>query len=258
MTDQDIKTKAKELLATQNYGTDYWSIKRQELLNDILTKDISTFLTWNVMTETMYVHNSSYGVVEYNAVLMSSMRKYLKASPIGSPAPSNFNKESCPNHIHILYHLQAYESNTYGKVGNYNSFVEFGGGYGCMARAIKTINPNAHYTIFDFPEFNLIQKYFLEQNGITDVEFVSDFDDVPTETDMLIATWSLSESPMEVRQKFLKDIQVRNFLFAFQEKFESVDNNSFFTEMQRTFPANWKQIPIPHLPQVQKYLFGTN
>lgn len=44
--------------------------------------------------------------------------------------------------------------------------IEIGGGYGCMAKIFQEINQDVDYTIFDLPEINLLQYYYLKSNYI--------------------------------------------------------------------------------------------
>jgi len=255
-----MKAEAKRLLETTKYDGTYWSAKRQELLRDIINGDIAKFLSWNVMTETMYVVNSPYAFFENSMMSLTKYRNFLNASPVGGPSRSVCNPVSCDNHIHTAYHLSKFEQLTGKPIESMKSVMEFGGGYGCMASIVKRVNPGVKYYIYDFPEFSLIQKYFLEQNGITDVTFVNDITALEQdEFDLLIATWSLSESPMDVRMEFLSNVEPANFLLAYQANFEKVDNHTFFKAMTEEFPdVIWRGEHASHLPQVQMYLMGAH
>jgi hypothetical protein len=260
MNIDEMKAEAKRLLATTKYDSTYWSAKRQELLHNIINDDITKFLSWNVMTETMYVVNSPYAFYEHSFLAMSRYKTCLVASPVGGPSASACHPQSCDNHIHTAYHLLKFESLARMPIEANKSVIEFGGGYGCMANIVKHVSPGTKYYIYDFPEFSLIQKYYLEQNGIHDVVFVNDIEKIDkNDFDLLIATWSLSESPAEVREKFMRYVTPRNFLIAFQQKFEKVDNEVFFSDMVKLFPnVNWMSERASHLPQVQLYLIGAH
>jgi len=81
---------------------------------------------------------------------------------------------------------------------------------------------------------------------------------------MFIATWSLSESPVELRYKILSLIsEFKAFLFAFQGKFEEVDNVEFFNNWVKKQVGNdWFKSTIEHIPnefyQNNYYLIGSS
>jgi len=254
----ELREKATNIKNNTTYGNDFWSQKRQELLHEIQTNDINNFLRWPVMTETMYVANASYSAKELESVKDTQYNLQVKASPVGNPIPPTVNPESCSNLIHNLYHLCTFEKFSNKSIQSFNTVIEFGGGYGCVSKIIKENNKNCNYYIFDFPEFNLIQQYYHEQHGIYDVKYISNIDDLQSiKYDLLIATWSLSESPLSLRNDFLNKIDVSNFLLAYQESFEGTNNNDFFLSMVNEFEENkWTNAKITFLPPTQYYLLG--
>jgi hypothetical protein len=273
MNKQELIAEAKHMWDNTTYGTEFWSQRRKEVLYAIINFDIDSFLTWQVIQSTMYVTGSSYAPMEFYQIKDTPYGANLQVSKVGSPLAVPSNPGTCENTTHMLYHLYMYEQSTKIDTATYNSVIEFGGGYGCMAKLIKDRNPKAKYYIFDFPEFCLLQKYYLSQNGYDDVVFISDvdrlehtnadlrwllnFDDIGhTDTELLIATWSLSEAPIGVRQKFLAKVSAKNHLIAYQEKFFTINNTKFFTDMTRDKSKTWLRGDIPHLPPTQYYLFG--
>lgn len=256
MTKDDLIKAAKILFSKSIYGNDFWSQKRQELVHSILHDNIDNFLSWQVIKNTMYVTGSTYAPQEYTKIINTKFKNQLVVSKVGgpSPIPSDFN--SCENLTHMLYHLYSFESLTNTNIEDNKSVIEFGGGYGCMAKIIKERSPSTKYCIVDFPEFNLLQKYYLSQHNINDVTFISNLDNVNIDADLLIATWSLSEAPIEVRQKFLSKVHLKKFLLAYQVNFFDIDNDVFFNEFTKNYNKKWIKGKISHLPPTQYYLFG--
>lgn len=258
----NIKQSAQLLL--QNFknqdSVPYWENVRKKLLQYIIERDINTFLHWDIIQETMYVHRTGYAQTELfeiqNDVKFRNIPDTVQVSPVGSPI-------SWENHAHMIYHLKEYGNKTNNIDYSFNTILEFGGGFGNMAYIYKKLKPNVKYIIFDFPEFNLLQKWFLEQNGIFDVIFISSLEELQQykNIDLLIATWSLSEAPLDFRKNFLSSIECKNFLFAYQKHFDDsnafchIDNDSFFKEMIKLYPGNWIDYKIKHLFGEQYYLF---
>jgi len=157
----------------------------------------------------------------------------------------------------MLYHIQKFKDITGVSIESCGSVIEFGGGFGNMCKVINNQNKDISYTIFDFEEFSLLQKYYLEENSVYGVKFINNLDELcGKKFDTLIATWSLSESPSEIRELFLKNIEVSNFLIAYQSSFEGIDNNNFFKYLSNKIEnVKWYNVPIDHIPN-QNYLFG--
>jgi len=73
-----------------------------------------------------------------------------------------------------------------------------------------------------------------------------------------IATWSLSECQMPLRDRILSIVENFDFfLIAFQNSFCKVDNNAYFAGFQRStaFRIEWTRMTLRNLPG-NHYLFG--
>lgn len=261
MNIETVKQKASELYASfaSKDNVPYWESIRKRLLEYIINKDINSFLRWDIIQETMYVHRTGYSQAEFNAIngdinFRDLLNKTLNVSQIGAPI-------SAENHVHMLFHLQQYCNKVgYRKLDTSKRVLEFGGGFGNMAYVVNKINPNIDYTIFDFPEFNLLQQWYLEANGITNVKCTSNLAEVKLNPnyDILIGTWSLSEAPLEFRNTFLENLNINSFLLAYQKAFDdptsfmNINNNDYFSKFSERTSINYK---IEHLFGEQYYLF---
>lgn len=113
----------------------------------------------------------------------------------------------------------------------YRSILEIGGGYGNMCSLVHDLGFKGQYSIFDFPEVHRIQKYYLERNDIN-ANFITEVEDL-NKVDLVIATWSLSEIPLEQRNEIMKRIkQSYNWLVLYQENAFNggIDNSKYFQE----------------------------
>jgi hypothetical protein len=81
--------------------------------------------------------------------------------------------------------------------------------------------------------------------------------EVKLDEHLFLATWSLSETGLDVRNEQLQLLErSRYFLLAFRDTFEGVDNLSWFKSyLARRLDVRWKLEPIPHIPN-SYYLFG--
>ena len=137
------------------------------------------------------------------------------------------------------------------------NIFEFGGGYGCMARIFSKINYKISYKIFDTYLVNCLQYYYLKQNGLevgfenNRFDLINNFEKINDKVDLknslFIANWSLSEVPLDLRDKFVSLIErYENIMISFQENFEDINNLKYF----KNFQENLKHLCLYDLNQL--------
>jgi len=267
---------------------DAWLTNLDRLCQEVLTCDPNDFLNWDVIIRTMVVGNAEFVRDELNYLQAlpdweSRWEKALEESSVGNPTLYNDFPSSSGNLIHQAYHLAQFENTTGIDITRARLVFEFGGGYGSMCRLVHNLNFKGRYVIFDLPPFSALQYFFLNKNGISTAKSneyskksshgvicVSDFEQLETIlsdheniTDaVFIATWSLSEAPISLRQNVLSLVrQFEAFLIAYQGYFGNVDNVKFFEEwigtMKNTKWHNWKIKHLPnHIYKDNYYLIG--
>jgi hypothetical protein len=98
------------------------------------------------------------------------------------------------------------------------SIVEIGGGFGNWL-ALNVHRPFGRWTIIDLPHLGLLQKWYLDQQGVDpmryDIVSAHDYDAVASKSiDLVIGTHSLSEFSFDVfRQYYEKVITKARYLF---------------------------------------------
>ena len=115
-----------------------------------------------------------------------------------------------------------------------------------MAQIFKMINKNCTYLIFDTVEVNFLQYYYLQMNKvpvvinqikpgkvclINKISLLDQFNKIYSNynSSLLIANWSISEMPIDLRNKINKlTCNFPNKLISFQEKFEAINNLNYF------------------------------
>jgi hypothetical protein len=130
--------------------------------------------------------------------------------------------------------------------------VEIGGGYGALCAEIYSQGFAGAYTIFDFPEMLLLQQFYLNNPK---VQFSSTVEELP-HTSLLIAMWSLSEMPIELRGRLLEQLNPTHYFIAYQASFQGVDNKKYFSALRASKPElTWIDIPISWVKD-NRYLIG--
>jgi hypothetical protein len=281
--DRTLKDELKRAMAVIAEGRsnrtavgDAWLTNIDRLCQRVLTSEPDDFLNWDMISRTMVVGNADFvrdeldflkGLPDWN----SRWKKAIEESPVGSPTYYDDFPSSSGNLIHQAYHLAHCEKTTGVDMSRASIVFEFGGGYGSMCRLVHRLGFKGRYVIFDLPPFSALQIFFLKMNSISAIPSsayagkasegvicVSELkhletilaDHASTRDAAFIATWSLSEAPVTLRQSILPLIrQFNSFLVAYQGYFGNVDNKSFFDEWADTAKhVEWHGWKIEHLP----------
>jgi len=259
-----------------------WKNNMNRLRELVLKQDAREFLRWDVISKTMFVDNAGYIPAELKYLTTrpdwdARWREAIKESTVGHPKPLRVFPASSGNLIHHAYHLAQFEEKTKVPVHEIECVFEFGGGYGSMCRLFFNLGFRGKYVIFDLPSFSALQVYFLKTLGLpvksladfkksdSGIVCVSDIADLPAaltdhrqiNSNLFLATWSISESPMRIRESILPLVSdFQSFLIAYQERFGEVDNLEFFDNWKQTLGnVIWHNWPIEHIPG-NNYLIG--
>ena len=218
--------------------TNYQASLRQHLTND----DLSNFLQWSTIQATMFVGNAPYIEFEYDALLSSpNWRKWAKAIKepmIGNP--TMFNERTSGNLIHQAYHLKQWLDRTQQRLEDMSSIVEVGAGYGAMCLLCRRLGFKGVYCIYDLPELEAIQKYYLGNRE--DTLWLSDIWRIglAEPCDLFIASHSLGEMPIVERERYLSQVAAKEYLFVSSYEYGGVDNQAWFNQLAGTINRDWK------------------
>ena len=284
---EDLKWALRSFSPVENVSTlsseMEWASNLNRLREMIISGDPREFLRWDVIRKTMFVSSGDYldeelAYLQSRSDWDSRWYKAIKETETGHPPPYLSLPETSGNLIHHAYHIAKFEEKGGRRIDDIEFAFEFGGGYGSMCRLFHNLGYTGKYLIFDFPFFSALQTFFLKSIDITvcsEAEFksmnkgvlcLSEMDKLPnftsdiSENTMFIATWSISETPLSLRNSILPLIgEFTNILIAYQHKFGEVDNIKFFEEWSQAHIHNtlWTTWPIQHLPG-NRYLVGVN
>src|SRR3989344_1465315 len=97
-----------------------------------------------------------------NKIKKPFLKKIIREEYFGSSLILNREYISSHNSIHHLYHLLKYEERTGKKLSNNMSIVEWGGGYGNLAKIFRRYTKRrTTYIIVDTPLFSCMQWLYL-------------------------------------------------------------------------------------------------
>jgi len=284
-----IKKFREELLQIRQNNTmsafiaeDIWQSRSQRFIEQSLTKNPQSFLRWDVI-QPMFVVNEKYVSTEL-AYLKSHpawekrWAKAIQEDAIGHPIPFWRYPSSSGNLIHHAYHISKLENEIAENIDAIKFVFEFGGGYGSMCRLFHKLGFRGRYVIYDIPIFSALQRFYLSSLGIIDKNpkhlkynrdneplCTSDLEQVESEIKNLtsndktlfIATWSVSEVPIEMRASILKIAESLQYIFiAYQNQFEGIDNSAYFKMwVDQRSEFSWNENEIIQIPE-NKYLIG--
>lgn len=236
----------------------FWSEFCRQVQEIYLPKPAFSFLRSKVIQDTMFPNvagkwlSSELKSLE-EMLSEEELRILLREDYVGRPVIINSKYLTSGTSIHHLYHLLNFQRKTGAKLEEANSIVEWGGGYGNMAKIVKRINSNVTYTVIDIPTFCCIQWIYLSTIlGSNNVNILINSKDRIEEgkinllpvcflrqenlrcsTDIFIATWSLSESS-RFAQDYVESINyfnAKHILFAFQDSNQKMADASRLHDM---------------------------
>lgn len=215
-----------------------WDLFRKQVRNSFKSGVPIDFLLQPLIKETMVYRTGDVTPLTnfvYEVYSEENSSSLLHEDYIGLPEIINYHTKTSANRALHAYHLAFY----FKKMGvrfDGDTIVEWGGGYGNMARLITKINHKVTYIIVDLPEFSALQYIYLSSVlGHGRVHFVSDERDIEPERvnvitsmavingavelscDAFISTWALTESPKEYQEFVIEEdfFQADKILLAY-------------------------------------------
>jgi putative sugar O-methyltransferase len=224
-----------------------WNNYQERILQDFL-RDPNNFLRSKFIAQTM--HHAHYELSNrcINQMLRSvKSRRYLSLlseSPVGNPITDLSCPSSSPAMIQQVHHLMKIEE-AFGNLRTFDRIVDIGGGYGGFTKVVKKLGFTGEYVVYDLPVMHRIQDIYLRavfgfSEDVATIDkikrytkpsnLLEDLKSTPLRT-LLVATWSLSEMPMLLRDELLAVMPYVNSAFiAFQRDFGGIDNINYFHE----------------------------
>jgi hypothetical protein len=246
---------------------DAWSSYCAKLRHAVLNEDPSSFLRWRFVQQAMCLTNYPFlrqDLAQLKALpeWESRWRSALHGPRVGNPIPFLLDPGMNGNTIHHAAHIARWEAWAGRRVSDLDVVLEFGGGYGSMARLFRAVGFRGRYVLYDLPQFTALQRFYLDCCGLSgEFEFVSDFDTLREAVDLkgaerlFVANISLSEAPLDVREPFEELVRDwEHVLITYQSRFHLLDNTTYFARWKRP-DRLWKHERIPGILDIC-YLFS--
>ena len=207
----------------------------------------------------------------------AEFQRALTESPVGKPLVNPHYPLSSPLLIQHGYHLIRLLEATQIDLATLRLVVDFGGGYGGFCRLLRNLGYREKYLIWDLPVMCALQRFYLRNVFPTaadgaappNIEWLTSGDpgarDVVArnaaerEPSLFVATWSLSETPMTVREQIAPALEgFGHVLLAYQRNFGETDNVAWFGGLEKRLPQfHWRHFECPVFRN-NFYLIGRN
>ena len=204
----------------EGYTQGTWSHRIADIRWHLENVGVEKFFEWPALVSAAFT-GDGHPQVKTARDYLKKAEEWRELSKIATEPPYMPKSGMVPNSSGTMIiqatHLLEYKRKTGRHLVDSKSIVEFGGGYGALARMMQLWGYDGEYTIYDFPEMLEIQEYYL---GDTDVWLVDSLDDIQ-KPETVIGFNSLGEAPYEVRDNFLNTLMPDEVFTTYQERYDS-------------------------------------
>ncbi len=239
----------------------YWSTLREIISHDCDTLPMERFKVWASVMNVPFMSEPRYS--EYIRITLSAINAnplYAKAilEPMVGMSEEDYHSRfqvffdfpTTMNRIQCLSHLIV-NGYTPEKLQSMETIIELGAGIGEMADVVYKLGFKGKYIIYDFPEISRIQRWYHNELGHDNVMYTDKAEEL-VNADLLIATWSLTEMPLDLRHEIMKNVdKTENWLIAYSNHIFGIDNKKYIEEdFLSKFDEGYKKqfIDIPFMP----------
>jgi putative sugar O-methyltransferase len=253
ITNIEIKNELDNVKKSNKIANIFWNDQSDKIINEFLNNDPSNFLKFKSIGETMFVgRRAKYIYYEYYKLLknrhfLNNLKETLRCNNFGNPKTFPLNlisTELNSNMIHQGYHLLKLIQETNLDISEIDNIYEFGGGYGALCKIVHNSGFKGNYYIYDLPLMSAIQKFWISNSKFSEKKSIlltNNTDEleeignkIKNKKNLFISNWAISETPLELRYKFNSFFKKFDYLsFAFQDKFQEVDNLSYIKELKK-------------------------
>ena len=249
------------------YTTEWWEGEAEKLEAAFLPEPPSEFLRhpalqWNMVSDSPQVLAAELPELEraYDAEHLLSV---LEEDLVGGPVLGVAKYHTTPNSVHHAYHIHRFVDTTGCVLGDVDSVVEWGGGYGSLAKIfLRWAQRPMTYTIIDIPLMSAVQWLYLScVLGPDRVKFVDSADtrieeghvnilpvglaeERAPDAELMVSTWALGESSRRAYELVLERnwFGARRLFLGYADSDELFPDGGTVGEMAKARGATLHQI----------------
>ena len=194
--------------------------------------------------------------------------KFLKLSAQDQISGKTFDILANRHDISDIYHYKLFEENILNKFKNFPlTIAEIGAGFGGFASKVIR-NSHLKYVVFDLPEMNALQYYYLRKNfpkkNIVDYNtFVKNARDLDQAFDILILPpWEIEKFKKDyfdifINIRSMQEMDLNTIDFYFKNIQKNIRNGGYFFNLNRYEKAIGKElIKFNEFPYDKKWVSG--
>jgi hypothetical protein len=267
----DIAVRLKRLSAFpfEQYVTPHWHRMNARMESVLVSGLPYSFLRNGTIGYTMFVSTGGAVLSRERAYLETrfsreELKMILRENSCGAPYVRDRRYCTSHNSIRHLYSIARWIESTKTDVEKLRTIVEWGGGYGNMAKLFFRLSPSIHtYVIIDTPLFSLIQQAYLcavlgkdrvhlwDSPDATFVEGkinlvpVAFVESLRISADLFVSTWALSESSAYAQKRMIerKCFDAKHILIAFQHANQLLPESEGVRDMVARLDVMEESIP---------------
>jgi hypothetical protein len=195
----------------------------------------------------------------------AELQRALTESPVGRPLVNPHYPLSSPLLVQHGYHLVRLLEATDLDPSALKLVVDFGAGYGSFFRLLRNLGYRERYLIWDLPAMCALQRFYLRNvfpsgpggQPPGNLEWLISADPAAAaavarhcaeqQPALFIATWSLSETPLAVRERIAPALAGFTYILcAYQRSFGGHDNAKYFRALEESLPGfHWQHSECP-------------
>ncbi len=206
----------------------------------------------------------------------AQFQRAVTESPVGQPLVNPYYPLSSPLLMQHAYHvIRLLEAGGLDPQA-LRLIVDFGGGYGSFFRLLRNLGYRDKYLIWDIPVMCALQRFYLRNvfpegpagEPPRNLEWLVSGDAGAPQAvralaagsggaSLFVATWSLSETPLAVREAVTPVLEDFGYvLCVYQRAFGGIDNTAYFAGLaERLTQFRWLHAECPVYPN-NFYLIG--
>jgi predicted O-methyltransferase YrrM len=260
--------------------TDFWRSQMGKVAQLVKTAPIASFLTWSDMVDQseLDVFHPMYDALRADVQWETRWKTLSRKATNTVPHTYSRDSGASPNTVQHTYMLMRYERAA-GKrlVDDVDVIVEFGGAHGNFCRMLYNDGFRGSYVILDLPHIREFQRAYLQLCGVpvtSDVVLRDGTATLLVEKNIgallpmlkgkrvaFVATWSLSEAPLELRSKLFPALHssCSKYLIATQWPYHQTDpqisNEDYFVDFMKAAGGKFSVENHPDWGGV-RYVFG--
>lgn len=247
--------------AKNNEGDNFWETMREVFKHDFETLPKDRFKMWASVWAVPFVTRRKFAyntAVAMSAAIQDPVYASALVEPIIGCTRDDFTKylsvfddfdTTNTRLLHMSYLIDC--GYTRQQLEKMDTIVELGAGLGEMCDIIHKLGFKGKYIIFDLPEVSAMQKWYHDKLGYKNITYTSDISDLPVDSDLCVATWSLTEMPIDLRNNIIEQIKdTKNWLVGYSTQIFNINNKDWIDSTLLSVVGNKKveTINIPHMP----------